>query len=494
MNKLIIIVLSIFSLQSYAAVLPNDSVAKQVQDSLNRSAWVLGWNEGVWIDSVAMPCGLSDKHKETMLSKSLDGWLKLVAEEDTRALGMIGMMYLHGVGAKQDEQFGLGFIKSAANKGRANSAFLVAFANVCGTGNLTVDYVEAIKWYKLAEELDKEDTFNFDLGSIYLKAAEQATTRKDYRQAADIHKEALALGYKQSAPYLTALYAAGLGVNEDMDKALEYAKQVDVKTLFNNNDDYKEFGDKLSPETIVALIKMNTSARHSDVYKRSGEYHQARLMLSSVVTKNDPIGAYVAHKAAYQTKDFGYAAHVLNIAAEAGLPAAQYEVADTLARINIEPEHSFKMFKKAAENGYGKSFFRYGSELYNTGKHSDSLSWLDKASKYEAGKHSTNGKPYIGAATDEYIKSVELLAKLYFNGEGVEQNKGKALELVDELIKQVDGRVSMKKIQVSPDSKWRPNSFNSRDEQIQHYNNQLNGYMSKSTELVNLKRMMMEGE
>jgi len=66
MNKLIIIVLSIFSLQSYAAVLPNDSVAKQVQDSLNRSAWVLGWNEGVWIDSVAMPCGLSDKHKETI--------------------------------------------------------------------------------------------------------------------------------------------------------------------------------------------------------------------------------------------------------------------------------------------------------------------------------------------------------------------------------------------------------------------------------------------
>ena len=492
MNKLIIIVLSIFSLQSYAAVLPNDSVAKQVQDSLNRSAWVLGWNEGVWIDSVAMPCGLSDKHKETMLSKSLDGWLKLVAEEDTRALGMIGMMYLHGVGAKQDEQFGLGFIKSAANKGRANSAFLVAFANVCGTGNLTVDYVEAIKWYKLAEELDKEDTFNFDLGSIYLKAAEQATTRKDYRQAADIHKEALALGYKQSAPYLTALYAAGLGVNEDMDKALEYAKQVDVKTLFNNNDDYKEFGDKLSPETIVALIKMNTSARHSDVYKRSGEYHQARLMLSSVVTKNDPIGAYVAHKAAYQTKDFGYAAHVLNIAAEAGLPAAQFEVADTLNRIGIEPKHASEMFKKAAENGYGKSYLRYGTELYNSGNHKEALKWLSKATEYEAGTANNNGKPYIGVATDNYIQSVELLAKLYFDGKGVEQDKNKAAELIDELIKQVNGKINIKKIQISPNAEWRPNNFNSRDEQIQYYNNQLNNYMSKSAELVNLKRMMMD--
>ena len=84
------------------------------------------------------------------------------------------------------------------------------------------------------------------------------------------------------------------------------------------------------------------------------------------------------------------------------------------------------------------------------------------------------------------------LALMYFNGEGVEHNKDKALELVDELIKQVNGRISMKKIQVSPDSRWRPNNFNSRDEQIQHYNNQLNGYMSKFTELVNLKRMMMD--
>ena len=496
MNKLIITVLSIFSLQSYAAVMPADSVAKQIQDSLNHSVWVLSWNEGEWIDSIKIPVVISEEIKDKLLSKTIAEWRNILSngndEEAQEARSALGVSYLFGVGTEQSEEFGLSYLKAATDKGRPSSALYVAIAYASGIGNLTEDYVEAIKWYKVANELDKDDVFNFDLGEMYLKAAEQATTRKDYRQAADIHKEALALGHKQSAPYLVALHLTGLGVEKNTSKALEYAKQVDIKTLFDNDDDYKRFGDKLSPETIVALIKMNTSARHSDVYKRSGEYHQARLMLSEAVNKNDPIGAYVAHKAAYQTKDFGYAAHVLNIAAEAGLPAAQYEVADTLARINIEPEHSFKMFKKAAENGYGKSFFRYGSELYNTGKHSDSLSWLDKASKYEAGKHSTNGKPYIGAATDEYIKSVELLAKLYFNGEGVEHNKDKALELVDELIKQVNGRISMKKIQVSPDSRWRPNNFNSRDEQIQHYNNQLNGYMSKFTELVNLKRMMMD--
>ena len=215
-------------------------------------------------------------------------------------------------------------------------------------------------------------------------------------------------------------------------------------------------------------------------------------MLSSVVTKNDPIGAYVAHKAAYQTKDFGYAAHVLNIAAEAGLPAAQYEVADTLNRMGIEPKHASEMFKSASENGYGKAYLRYGTELYNSGNHKEALKWLSKASEYEAGTANNNGKPYIGVATDNYIQSVELLAKLYFDGKGVEQDKNKAAELIDELIKQVNGKINMRKIQVAPNTEWQPNNFNSRDEQIQYYNNQLNNYMSKSAELVNLKRMMME--
>jgi TPR repeat protein len=182
----------------------------------------------------------------------------------------------------------------------------------------------------------------------------------------------------------------------------------------------------------------------------------------------------------------------MDIAVEAGLPAAQFEAADTLNRIGIEPKHASEMFKKAAENGYGKSYLRYGTELYNSGNHKEALKWLSKASEYEAGTANNDGKPYIGGATDNYIQSVELLAKLYLNGNGIERDKGKAAELIDELIKQVNGKINMRKMQIAPNAEWRPNDFNSRDEQIQYYNNQLNSHMSKSAELVNLKRMMME--
>ena len=487
------------TLQSYAAVMPYGSVARQIQDSLNRSTWILDWNEGAWIDSIKIPYGVSEDVKAKLLSKTTAEWLDVVSNgseaEQQEARSALGVSYLFGVGVKQNEELGLLYLQIAANKGRANSAQYVAIAYFGGIGKITEDSIEALKWYKLANKLNTKNENKFDLGFTYLRAAEQATVRKDYKQAADIHKESLALGHKESAPYLTALYAAGLGVNEDMDKALEYAKQVDIKTLFNNDDDYKKFGDKLSPETILALIKMNISGPNNDIFKRSDGYHQARLMLDKAVNKNDPIGAYVAHKAAYQTKDFNYAARVIDIAAEAGLPAAQFEVADALSGIGIEHKNASEMlkkaaemFKKAAENGYGKAYLRYGTELYNSGNHKEALKWLSKATKYEAGTANNNGKPYIGGATDNYIQSVELLAKLYFDGKGVEQDKNKAAELIDELIKQVNGKINIKKIQVSPNAEWRPNNFNSRDEQIQYYNNQLNNYMSKSAELMNFKK------
>ena len=491
MKKLIITALSIFSMQSFAAVMPNDTVAKQIQDSLNRQAWVLGWNEGAWIDSIKMPYSVTEEIEAELLSKTIAEWNDVLSngtdEEKQKARSALGVSYLFGVGVEQSEVLGLSYLKLAADKGRASSAHYMAIAYAGGVGNLTEDNIEALKWFKLADKLNKGEN-KFDLGAVYAMAGEQATTRKDYKQAAEIHKESLALGNKQAAPYLVALYAAGLGVEKDMDKALEYAKQADVKALFNNEDDYNKFGNTLSPETIVALVKMNTANLHSDTYKASSEYHKARLMLDTAAKKKDPIGAYVAHKAARNTKDFNYSAGVISIAAEAGLPAAQYEIADSLTKFNIQPEKSFDLFKKAAENGYGKAYLGYGSELYNKGNHKEALKWLSKASKYEVGEYSKNGKPYIGVATDRYIQSVEMLAKLYFEGEGIERDKGKAFELVEGLIKQVDGKIDMEKIMISPDAQWQPDNFISKDVQIQYYNNRLNGYMSKANELIDFKK------
>ena len=496
MKILLTAMLTLFSLQSNAVVLPADSIPYQVQSSLTRASSVLYWNEGVWIDSIKMPYAISEETKAAILAKSLDEWMTLAAkgdsEEGLKAQTAMGVAYLYGVGVDQDEKLGLTFLKYAANKGRASAATHTAIAYFGGIGNLTEDAVEAIKWYKLSNKLNQESGVKnaFDLGTVYTRAAEQATVRKNYKKAVEIHKEALDYGSTDSAVYLAALYTAGLGVKKDIDEALKYAKQIDVKTLFDNDEDYKKFGNKLSPETIVALIRMNVSSWNEDVYVRSSEHHQARLMLSKAVDKNDPIGVYVAYQAALDVNDYKYAVYAINKAADEGLPIAQYEQAKDLIKLNAQPTHSLDLLKEASESGYSKAYVQYGSELFKRGNHKEAFKWLDKAVKYETSSFEKDRKPYVGMASDDYIQSVELLARLYFTGEGVEHNKTKALELTDELIKQVKGKSEIAKIQSSPIANWKRNMFDSKEQQINYHTGRMNSYLDKHTEMVNFKNMI----
>ena len=70
--------------------------------------------------------------------------------------------------------------------------------------------------------------------------------------------------------------------------------------------------------------------------------------------------------------------------------------------------------------------------------------------------------------------------------EGAERNKDKTLELVNELIKQVDGRIEMTKVQVDPNIK-RNITLNNLKEHMTYYSNKLSSYMDKHSELLELK-------
>ena len=486
MKRILTTILAAITLQSYALNLPDGSIAKQIQDKLYNPSFILGWNEGEWLNSLKMPYVLSEEMKNELLSKSDKEWFdetfKDNADEALKAQSALGVKYLFGVGTKQNTELGLSYLKGAADKGRAASALYIAIAYVGGTGDLTKDYIEALKWYKLTSKLDTTDKYNFDLNYIHMWAAEQATVRKDYKQAVQLYKEALEYGNKDAAAYLAVLYIAGLGVDKDNDKAVEYAKLIDTKKLFNGDSNYSKFSDKLSPEAIVGLLHANVAL----IDNNSDEFNKARLMLDKAVRKDDPIGAYLAHKAAYAVKDFKYAAYAIDMAAKGGLPAAQYESAKTNTRLNINPVESFDMFKQAAEGGYSKAYSGYASNLYNSGDYDKAFKWLNKAVEYESDQLGKDGKPYIGTASDEYLESTELLAKSYLSGNGVEQNKDKAIELIDELIKQVDGRIGMTKIQADPSIK-RNLSINSLKEHLSYYSDKLNSYVSKQADLMRIK-------
>jgi len=225
MKTLLTTALTLFSLQSYAAVsIPNNSIPYGIQESLTRPAYLFYWNEGAWIDSIKIPYALSEEIKAELLSKTPDEWMNefLEGEGDKKykAESALGLMSVYGIGVKQNASWGLSLLKDAAKNGRGSSALHIAIATIGGVGDLTEDNIEALKWYKLAEKLDKNGKNTFDLNYIYTRAAEQATVRKDYKKAVEIHKEALEYGNIASAANLVAHYITGLGVDKSVEKLL----------------------------------------------------------------------------------------------------------------------------------------------------------------------------------------------------------------------------------------------------------------------------------
>ena len=215
------------------------------------------WNEGAWIDSVKVPCDIADSTKIRILSKSTQEWKQLFLDGSDEAASALGLSFLYGVGSKQDEELGLIFLQSAAGTGRANSALHLAVASWCGIGSLTEDYIEALKWYKIAQDLDEEGLFNFDLSGIYLKAVQQATVRKDYQKAIEIHKESLTYGNTVSAVHLAAFYALGKGVDRSTNQAVEYLERISSDELMKYTQKY---GDRTPARSLVAKIVVTDAA------------------------------------------------------------------------------------------------------------------------------------------------------------------------------------------------------------------------------------------
>jgi TPR repeat protein len=77
------------------------------------------------------------------------------------------------------------------------------------------DYVEAVKWYRLAADKGKADAQNY-LGDMYRKGN---GVSRDYAQAAAWYEKAAQQGVKAAQHNLGELYASGDGVGRDYVKA-----------------------------------------------------------------------------------------------------------------------------------------------------------------------------------------------------------------------------------------------------------------------------------
>jgi len=99
----------------------------------------------------------------------------LAEEGDPRAQALMGLMYYHGRGLKQNDAEAAKWFILAADQGEPRAQFNLGVMHAEGQG-VPQDYAEAIKWYRLAAE-QGEARAQFNLGVSY---AEGQGVEQDY--------------------------------------------------------------------------------------------------------------------------------------------------------------------------------------------------------------------------------------------------------------------------------------------------------------------------
>jgi hypothetical protein len=99
----------------------------------------------------------------------------LAEQGDARAQALLGLMYYHGRGVKQDDAEAAKWLRLAADQDEPRAQFNLGVMHAEGQG-VPQDYVDAIKWYRLAAE-QGEARAMFNLGVSY---AEGQGTDQNY--------------------------------------------------------------------------------------------------------------------------------------------------------------------------------------------------------------------------------------------------------------------------------------------------------------------------
>ena len=131
-----------------------------------------------------------------------------------KAMGIIANNYALGLrGFGVDPVKAFGFAANAADEGDEVGIFILATCFKEGWG-VPIDYVSALKWYKLCEYKYHAHANN-QMGSIYHEHGDN----QDYKKAAECFRIAAEYGCYSSEYSLAGLYFNGLGVEQSFAEA-----------------------------------------------------------------------------------------------------------------------------------------------------------------------------------------------------------------------------------------------------------------------------------
>lgn len=217
----------------------------------------------------------------------------------------------------------------------------------------------------------------------------------------------------------------------------------------------KEIAERESVQTIVQLIKDNTSSSPKKNNVVSEQWLYKKNIYETDAKKGNPIAANDCGMALYNLGDYSGAKYFFKISAELGNRRGKEGLAlcDSELQKNLSPFDShvyLEMVQERANKGDAESqclfgdYYYYGYRL--TQNYVEAVKWYEKAAKQgDAKSQNKLGHCYSNGygVTQDYVEAVEWFEKAakqgdatsqhtlgihYYNGQGVEQNHVKAVE------------------------------------------------------------------
>lgn len=303
-------------------------------------------------------------------SKQAFYWYSLSANNgEALAQKNLAYLYYHGEGTPQDYKSAVKWFKKAADQGNATAMYALGYCYEKGQGTKT-SAKKAAKWYQLAVD-DGNDSARIKLGLLYENGE---GVKQNYRKAAKLYADAADNGSAMGRAYLAELYYNGKGLETDEKEGIRLYKQA--------------------------------AAMGSDY---------AIGKLEKLGIKNDLLGdaAYVA----YLKKDFDEAIKLWRDRAQRADVAAMVNLGNIYKDVKEVQDYEKAMgwYKPAVTLGNSEAMIGMG-DLYNYG--------LGVPRNYDEAY-----KLYGQAVYEDDPNGVYMFATMYDDGHGVEQDKGKALQM-----------------------------------------------------------------
>jgi TPR repeat protein len=157
--------------------------------------------------------------------------LKKAESGDIQAQHAVAAAYFEGEDVEKDYVQAVEWYRKAAESGCAESAYQLGWMFDCGCG-LKEDTSEAAKWYDKSLALGLEDPFKVKLNAISIADAYYFGTgavSKNHPEALRWYRLAVEGGWERAACMLGNMYAAGEGVTKDeVEAARWYHKSVEM--------------------------------------------------------------------------------------------------------------------------------------------------------------------------------------------------------------------------------------------------------------------------